>query len=58
MKSQDAYILVTCIGKNDDGETSQDGDGTLGMQDANVAFETHVVALCKVIDDQDDEITN
>lgn len=49
---------MACISKDDDGETGQDRHDTLVGHDANLAFETHVVAFCKVIDDQDDKVTN
>ena len=53
-----AYVLVTRVGKDDDGETGQDRDDTLVGHNANIALETHVITLCKVVDNQDNKITN
>lgn len=53
-----AYVLVARIGKDDDGETGQDRDDALVGHNANIALETHVIALCKVVDNQDNKITN
>lgn len=52
------YVLVARIGKDDDRETGQDRHDTLVGHDANLALETHVIAFCKVIDDQDNKVTN
>lgn len=52
------HVLVTGIGKDDDGETGKNRNDALIRDDADIALETHVVAFCKVIDDQHDEIAN
>lgn len=49
---------MTRVGKDNDGETGQDRDDTLVRYDTNVAFETHVIAFCEVVHDQDDKIAN
>lgn len=52
------HVLMTCVGEDDDGKTGQDRDDTLVRHNTDIALETHIVALCKVINDQDDEIAN
>jgi hypothetical protein len=46
------------IGKDDDGETGQDRDDTLVGHDTDIALETHVITFCKVVNNQDDQITD
>ena len=53
-----AYVLVAGIGKDNDRETGQDGDDTLVGRETDVTLETHIIAFCKVVNDQDHEITN
>ena len=52
------HVLMTCVGKDDDGETGQNRNDALVRHDTDVALETHVIALCKVVYNQDDKITN
>jgi hypothetical protein len=52
------HVLVTCIGKDDDGETGQDRDDTLVRHDTDIALETHVITLCKVVNNKHDKIAN
>jgi hypothetical protein len=52
------HVLMTCVGKDDDGETSQDRNDTLVRHDTDIALETHVIAFCKVVNNQHDEIAN
>lgn len=53
-----AYVLVAGIGKDDDRETGQDGDDTLVGRETDVTLETHIIAFCKVVNDQDHEVAN
>jgi len=49
---------MTCVGKDNDRETGQDRDDTLVGNDTDITLETHVIALCKVVNHQHNKIAN